>query len=194
MATVRCRSRRRLGRHRVGRGHIRIGAVVDVEQDALRALEQDALALRAACSSSSAQTASAIGQDASARSRSAEASERPRPSPPAGRGRGAAHCDAPAAVDLGADGGEIGRVIHADGAAADLVFIGRADAAARGADLARRRRRPRASGPARGAIGRISVALLGDAQVVAADGYALPLQLVDFGRPAPRGRSPRHCR
>ena len=38
---------RRLRRHGVGRGDVRIGAVVDVEQRALRALEQDALALAA---------------------------------------------------------------------------------------------------------------------------------------------------
>src|SRR6476661_4232337 len=38
---------RRLRRHRVGRGDVRISAVVDVEQRALRALEQYALALAA---------------------------------------------------------------------------------------------------------------------------------------------------
>jgi hypothetical protein len=38
---------RRLRRHGVGRGDVGIGAVVDVEQRALRALEQDALALAA---------------------------------------------------------------------------------------------------------------------------------------------------
>ena len=36
---------RRLRGHRVGRGDVRIGAVIDVEQRGLRALEQDALAL-----------------------------------------------------------------------------------------------------------------------------------------------------
>src|SRR4029078_11941380 len=36
---------RRLRRHRVGRGDVGIGAVVDIEERALRALEQDALAL-----------------------------------------------------------------------------------------------------------------------------------------------------
>ena len=35
---------------------------------------------------------------------------------------------------------EMGEIAHADGAAADLVLIGRADAAAGGADLARARR------------------------------------------------------
>ena len=38
---------RGLRRHRVGRGDVGIGAVVDIEQRALRALEQDALALAA---------------------------------------------------------------------------------------------------------------------------------------------------
>jgi hypothetical protein len=42
---------------------------------------------------------------------------------------------------LGANGGKIGQVIHADGAAAHLVLIGGADAAAGGADLARARGR-----------------------------------------------------
>ena len=40
-------SGRRLRRHRVGGRHIGIGAMVDIEQRALRALEQDALALAA---------------------------------------------------------------------------------------------------------------------------------------------------
>src|SRR5450755_854710 len=40
-------SRSRLGRHSVGRRHIGIGAVIDIEQGTLRTLEQDALALTA---------------------------------------------------------------------------------------------------------------------------------------------------
>ena len=51
------RAGRRLRRHRVRRGDERIGAVVDVEQRALRAFEQDPLA-RAALASSSAHTVS----------------------------------------------------------------------------------------------------------------------------------------
>ena len=39
------------------------------------------------------------------------------------------------AGDLGANGGEVGQVIHADGAAADLVLVSRADAAHGGADF-----------------------------------------------------------
>ena len=40
------------------------------------------------------------------------------------------------AVDLGPQRAEVLEVLHADGAAADLVLVGRADAAPGGADLA----------------------------------------------------------
>ena len=53
---------RRLRRHRVGRGDERIGAVVDVEQRALRALEQDALA-RAALAVEQRPHVVDVGQD-----------------------------------------------------------------------------------------------------------------------------------
>ncbi len=59
---------RRLRRHRVGRGDEGIGAVVDIEQRALRALEQDALAL-AALAVEQPPHRIRVGQHASARAR-----------------------------------------------------------------------------------------------------------------------------
>ncbi len=78
-------------------------------------------------------------------------------------------------VDLVRQRVEVGQVHQADGAAADLVFIGRADAAAGGAD-----RRGRVGGFAQ----RVEFAVqrqdqgdvLGDAQVFRADGDALAFQ------------------
>ena len=76
------------------------------------------------------------------------------------------------AVDLGAERRRVAQVLHADGAAADLVLVGGADAAAGGADLA-------------GAGGFLADdvelavqrqderGVLGDAQVLAADRDAL---------------------
>ena len=82
-------------------------------------------------------------------------------------------------LDLVRQGVEIGEVHQADGAAADLVLIGRADAAAGGAD--------RGAGVG-GFAQRIELAVqgqdqrdvLGDAQVFRADRDALAPQLCDF--------------
>ena len=82
-------------------------------------------------------------------------------------------------VDLVRQRVEVGEVHQADGAAADFVFIGRSDAAAGGAD--------RGVGIG-GFAQRIELAVqrqdqrdvLGDAQVFRADGDALALQLGDF--------------
>ena len=79
------------------------------------------------------------------------------------------------AVDLVRQRVEIGEVHQADGAAADLVLIGRADAAAGGADR---------GGRVGGFAQRIEFAVqrqdqrdvLGDAQIFRADGDALALQ------------------
>ena len=68
---------RRLRRHRVGRGDVGIGAVVDVEQRALRALEQDALAL-AALDVEQPPHRLGIGQQLAARTRSALSGSRRR--------------------------------------------------------------------------------------------------------------------
>ena len=117
----------------VGGGDEGIGAVIDVEHARPGALEQDALAgLRAG----PARARPAWRRAApSARSPSAAPAARRRRSRP-GRGRAAARCGGPADVDLGRQHFAVGQIADADGAAADLVLIGRADAAAGGADLA----------------------------------------------------------
>ncbi len=75
---------------------------------------------------------------------------------------------------------------HADGAAADLVLVGRADAAAGGADLAvaggflARRSSSRCSG-------RISVRVLGDAQVLGRDVDALACERARSRRSSAQG-------
>ena len=141
---------RGLRRHRVRRGHERIGAVVDVEQGALRALEQDALAgatrsdragprrrrRRAGCCG--AISRQLAFQQLALDLRHAE------PAPQ----RVVMHQQA---IDLGAERAEILQVLRADRPAPDLVLVGRADAAPGGADLARRRPRSRAAGRARDA-------------------------------------------
>ena len=88
---------------------------------------------------------------------------------------------------------EVREVADADRAAADLVLVGRADAAAGGADLAR----------AAGILAqRIEVAVdgedqragFGDAQHVGLDPHALAAQLLDFVAQRTTDRAPRHCR
>ena len=83
-------------------------------------------------------------------------------------------------VDLVRQRIEIGQIHQADGAAADLVLIGRADAAPRGAD--------RGDGVGPDSRERIEFAMqrqdqrdvFGDAQIFRADGDALALQLRDL--------------
>ena len=83
------------------------------------------------------------------------------------------------AIDLVRQRVEVGEVHQADGAAADLVLIGRPDAAARGAD-----RGGGVGGFAQGiefAVQRQNQRdVFGDPQIVRADGDALPLQFRDF--------------
>ena len=139
---------------RVRRGDERIGAVVDVEQRALRALEQDALAGRGARRRAASRPrpcrAAPAARPPAARRRSPRGRSRP------GRGRGAARCDARAAGRSCRQRREVGEVHHADGAAADLVLVGRADAAPGGADLRAGVGRSRAARRVRGAADRIS--------------------------------------
>ena len=89
------------------------------------------------------------------------------------------------AIDLVAERRRVAQILHADGAAADLVLVCRPDAAAGSADLA-------------GAGGFLADdvelavqrqnerGVLGDAQVVTADGNALPGELVDLLAQRPR--------
>ena len=182
---------RRLRRHGVGRGDVGIGAVVDVEQRALRALEQDALALAAL---EVEQPPHRFGVRQKLR-----------------RQRGQFLQDSGAVdfleieaaaqrvvmrqqpVDLVRQRVEIGEIHQPDRAAADLVLIGRADAAPRGAD-----RGDRIGGFAQ----RIEFAMqrqdqrdvFGDAQIFRADGDALRPAVWRLRRGTPADRTPRHCR
>jgi hypothetical protein len=121
--------------HRVRRGDEGIGAVIDVEQRALRALEQDALA-RLAGIVEDAATPVGIGQHLAARVSSCLLSNVTRRStssiaePAAQRVVMAA-----GASILAVERVAVEQVAQADGAAADLVLIGGADAAPGGADL-----------------------------------------------------------
>ena len=90
-------------------------------------------------------------------------------------------------VDLGAERREIGEIMHADGAAADLVLIGGADAAPGRADLA-------VAGGRLADLVELAMerqdqrGIAGDTQVFAADRDALALELLDLGNRAPRDR------
>ncbi len=83
------------------------------------------------------------------------------------------------AIDLGTERRRVAQILHADGAAADLVLVGGADAATGGADLAG------ASGFLADNV-KLAVqrqderGVLGDAQVLGADGDALRGELVDL--------------
>ncbi len=87
------------------------------------------------------------------------------------------------ALDLGLEGFGIGQVGDADGAAADLVFIGRANAAAGGADLL--------AGGGLAALIQVLVqrqdqgGVVGQHQQVRADDHALLGDLGDFGEQVP---------
>ena len=89
------------------------------------------------------------------------------------------------AVELRIECVEVGKIAHPDRAAADLVLIGRTDAAAGGADLARTR-----GGFAHGielAVERQDQrAVVGHREVILGDAHALPLELGDFGLQRPR--------
>ena len=182
---------RRLRRHRVGRGDVRISAVVDVEQRALRALEQNALAL-APLGIEQRPDRIHVRQDLAARRR------RDRRRPPAarsrpGHGRGAARCDAPAAARSWLERRQIGEIHEADGAAADFVLVSRADAALGGADAG-----GRVVGLAHGfelAMQRQDQrGVLGNAQIFRRHLDALFLRAGRSRRPAPADRPPRRCR
>ena len=115
---------RGLRRHRVGRGDVGIGAVVDVEQRALRALEQDALAL-AALDVEQPPHRFGIGQKLRRQRgqflQDARAVDLFQIEPAAQR-----VVMRQQAVDLVRQRVEIGEVHQPDRAAADLVLIGRA--------------------------------------------------------------------
>ncbi|MBA7633276.1 hypothetical protein ES703_40838 [subsurface metagenome] len=163
--------------HRVGRGDVRVSAVVDVEQCALRALEQDALALAAL---DVEQPPHRIGIGQQFRRHRHQLSQ-----DHAAIEFRQLHATAQRVVmrqqtfDLVRQGLVVREVHQADGAAAHLVFIGRADAAARGADRGR---------STCVLAHRIELAVqrqdqrdvLGDTEIFRTDGDALPLQPLHF--------------
>ena len=157
---------RRLRRHRVGGGDERIGAVVDVEHHPLRAFEQDALT-RPPRLVEKLPYGVHVGEDT--RGHLAKLLiERPRFHLRRAEAAADGVVMSEQPVDLGAQGSEVLEIIDADGAAADLVLVGRPDAAPRGADLA-----GAGGGLAHGvefAVQRQDEGgVLGDAQVVAAE-------------------------
>ena len=97
------------------------------------------------------------------------------------------------ALDLGGKRLQVGEIDEADGAPADLVLIGGADAALGGADAGR---------CAGGLAERVEFAMqrqdqrgvLGDAQIVRGHCDALLVQLVDLLDQRAAGRPPRRCR
>ena len=137
-------------------GDVRIGAVVDVEQRALRAFEQQRLAARARLLDQRRRR-----RRPSARARGASASVSSRV---VANGTGVAlevvaqHEVVVLEQRLELRGEALGieQVLHAQRAARDLVLVGGADAAAGGADLRRRPSRSRAPGRARRGYGSTS--------------------------------------
>ena len=88
------------------------------------------------------------------------------------------------AVDLGAEVLQVAQILHTDGAAADLVLVGRTDAAPRGADLL-------AAGAGLAQLVELAVqrqdqrGVLGDLQVVRGDVDALRADALDLARQMP---------
>ena len=127
------RARRRLARHRVGRGDEGIGAVVDVQQHRLRTLEQHALA-GLARRVQLAPGRTDIGRDTG---RDAVQRRQQRARIHFRRAKTLAQhiVVRQQALDLAGQRRRILQVDGADGAPSHLVFIGRADAALCGAQL-----------------------------------------------------------
>ena len=131
------------GRHRVAAGDERVGAVVHVQHDRLRALEQDALP-------GPARLVQALPHRLHMRQDARRQRQQPSSSACLLERLGAQAAQQRVVVQqqlvqLVGQRLRLGQVAHADGAAGDLVLVGRADAAARGADLAvAARRLPRA--------------------------------------------------
>ena len=177
---------------RVRAGDERIGAVIDIEQHALRAFEQDPRACLAhfvAGASTPAGRIAARKARFRAGRRAALAVDRRLAEAGAQRVMMRAK-----PVELRLERVEMGEVAHADRAAADLVLIGRADAAPGRADLALARRSfaqaDRDRGGSAGSAGNCRRC----AKLSARDRDALPFELLDLGLAAPRDRAPRHCR
>jgi hypothetical protein len=122
-----------LAGNRVGRGHIGIGAVVDIEQRTLRAFKQDA-GTGAALLVEQQPHGFAERQDALGNRAQLFHDRFMRDF---GRTETATKCVVMRqdAIDLGGKRLHVGEIHNADSAAANLVFVSRADATACGADL-----------------------------------------------------------
>ncbi len=183
---------RRLPRHGVGRGDVRIGAVVDVEHGALRALEQDAVAALARVVEQLPDRLG-VGQDLGRDlAQLARAAPRRRP-PSAPRPRSSALWCSSSASILRSSASGSARSQTRMARRADLVLVGRADAAAGGADLA---------GAARFLAQQVELAVqrqdqrgvLGERQDLGRDRHALRRAGSRSPSAAPRDRPPRRCR
>ena len=166
--------------------------MVDVEQHALRAFEQDAAAAAARLVEVAPYR---LGERQHEIGDLGEVVQQPlavdRRLAEAGAERVVVRAQA---VEQRAELAEMREVADADRAAADLVLVGRADAAPRRADLARAATRPRASASRSRWIGRISGQVSAITQHLGRDLDALLAHALDLGLRAPRGRAPRRCR
>ncbi|MNQ94853.1 hypothetical protein D3C85_1103910 [compost metagenome] len=178
------RARRRLTGHGVGRRHIGIGAVVHVQEGALRPLEQHALAVLLGLIQH-APGRLHIGQDLRRDLQQLrQQGRRVDRLQPQTRTQGIVVRTQ--TLDLDLQVVFVGQIADADGATAHLVLIGRADAAAGRADLGARRA---GGGFARHVQGRMDrqdqTGVVGDGQDVGADGHALGDDLLDLADQMP---------
>ncbi len=157
--------------------------MIDVEQDALRALEQDTLAGLLGLVERHPHRLGIGEHDVGNLAKVAEqALAVDRRFAEAGAERIVVRAQP---LDLRPQRVEMGEVAHADRAAADLVLVSRADAAARGADLAGARR-VLAQTVEVTVEGQDQRAGLGDLEIVRRDGDALATQLGDLVAQMPR--------
>ncbi len=166
--------------------------MVDVEQRALRALEQDALA-GAALAIEQIEGRRHVGQDFGRDLEQFLLDRR------GGRRRQAK--SSPQRIVMGEQAGDLaverfglGEVHQADGAAADLVLVGRPDAALGGADRQRAGLDALAMRVELAVDGEDQRGVFGDLQIVGRDLDALRANRLDLARPDDRGRARRRCR
>ena len=165
--------------------------MVDVEQHALRAFEQDALAVSPGLVEL-APHGPGIGQDevGDFAEVALQALAIDRRLAEAGAQRVVVRAQA---IEQGIEIGKLLEVAQADRAAPDLVLIGGPDPAARRADLAGARR-VLAKRVEVAVDGEDQRAIVGDHQQVGRDFDALLADSLDLGLGAPTGRGPRRCR
>ena len=189
------RARRRLAGDRVRRGDVRIGAVIDVEQRALRAFEQHALGPPCAPASSAAPDRRGDRAGPSARSRASCASQlvaHRLPSMPETAAQRVVMGEQ--ALDLRFQRSRRPEIDDANRAPADLVLIGGADAAFGRADAACPSSTSRGRGRARDGAAGSARAFSATHQILGRHRDALARGSARFPRPAPRDRRRRRCR